>query len=223
MRVEGKKLRGRISILFIYIVIFMAILSFSIAVYGEDGQLMIVSERAKGHYDSGINKLAGKLYDKAIQEFSTAIELEPGYVDAYIRLSEAYLAMGNEPEAIKAYESGLQKGYDFLTIPYDELKPVFHDIAIAYYTAGKDDAGKGVIEKLKSLAHNRPKVQYRDAPEQSKSKGFVIEPQTTSSKRADEKNVEEIKKVWNKKLPGRSALFIFSAVVMVVVMLVISR
>ena len=106
-----------------------------------------------------INKIITEL-DNATKEFNKAIKLKKDYSDAYIKLAETYLVMGDEAKGISAYKSGLQMGYNTLTIPHIELKPVFHSIAKACFIDKGDLAGKEIIEKLINLLDNRLKKEY---------------------------------------------------------------
>lgn len=45
---------------------------------------------------------------EAIQEYETAIRLNPSYYKAYIGLSDAYLAIGDRKSALQAVERGLE-------------------------------------------------------------------------------------------------------------------
>jgi len=53
-------------------------------------------------YDRGMAEFALAEYDKAIDSFRRAVELDPGYFDAWHALGMACLRAGKIPEAIEA-------------------------------------------------------------------------------------------------------------------------
>ena len=73
--------------------------------------------------------LSEQNYEQAIIEFEKVLEIEPMNVDAYLGLSEAYLALGETDKAVKILEEGIEKtGSDKLRDKLEEiresLKPV---------------------------------------------------------------------------------------------------
>lgn len=58
-------------------------------------------------YDLGARYLTDGNYEEAIIAFEAAIKIDPKQVEAYKSLSEAYTAVGNLEEAIKALQDGI--------------------------------------------------------------------------------------------------------------------
>lgn len=76
------------------------------------------------HIDLGHTYLIELSYDKAVLEFTEAIEIEPMNADAYLGLAEAYAGMGDIPKAVEVLESGYDKtGDERLKNMLEELLP----------------------------------------------------------------------------------------------------
>jgi tetratricopeptide (TPR) repeat protein len=97
---------------------------------------------------------------EAIKEFDNIISSYPGYADVHIRLVEAYLAMGDEAKAMETYKKCLNLGFEGVTIPYDDLRSIFYEIAKADIGSGAEDSGKPVIDELMSLENLRLDSKY---------------------------------------------------------------
>lgn len=76
------------------------------------GVLGVLSMRGGGsgdiseHIDLGRKYLIELSYDKAVIEFTEAINIDPNNVDAYLGLAEAYEKIGDIPKAIEWLEKG---------------------------------------------------------------------------------------------------------------------
>lgn len=76
------------------------------------GVLGVLSMRGGGsgdiseHIDLGRKYLIELSYDKAVIEFTEAINIDPNNVDAYLGLAEAYEKIGDIPKAIEWLENG---------------------------------------------------------------------------------------------------------------------
>lgn len=55
---------------------------------------------AQAHYELGIIWLEAKRYAKAVEHLEQAVQLNPGYIDAYVPLATAYTGMGNYGKAV---------------------------------------------------------------------------------------------------------------------------
>jgi tetratricopeptide (TPR) repeat protein len=60
-------------------------------------------DNAEQHYNNGAKYYEQKEYEKAVSEFSKAIELNPNYANAYTSRGYAYDKMGNYEKAIADY------------------------------------------------------------------------------------------------------------------------
>ncbi len=79
---------------------------------------------AQEHIDLGNVYLIELSYDKAILEFTEAIEIEPLNSDAYLGLAEAYVGMGDTEKAVEVLEEGYDKtGDERLKDMLEELLP----------------------------------------------------------------------------------------------------
>ena len=56
-------------------------------------------ECAETYYNRGLAHSKNGELDKAIEDYTTAIELKPDYADAYYRRSKAWLHLGEEEKA----------------------------------------------------------------------------------------------------------------------------
>lgn len=79
---------------------------------------------AQEHIDLGRIYLTELSYEKAVLEFTEAIEIEPLNADAYLGLAEAYAGMGDTEKAIEVLEEGYEKTGDVrLKDMLEELNP----------------------------------------------------------------------------------------------------
>lgn len=67
---------------------------------------------AQEHIDLGRIYLTELSYEKAVLEFTEAIEIEPLNPDAYLGLAEAYVGMGDTEKAVEILEEGYDKTGD---------------------------------------------------------------------------------------------------------------
>ena len=75
--------------------------------------------------DLGHKYLVELSYDKAVLEFTDAIEIDPMNADAYIGLADAYIGQGDTDKAVEVLEKGFDKtGDDTIKEKLDELNPV---------------------------------------------------------------------------------------------------
>ena len=79
---------------------------------------------AQEKIDLGRVYLVELSYDKAVVEFTEAIEIEPMNADAYLGLAEAYMGLNNIDEAIEVLETGYERTGDRrLKDKLDEILP----------------------------------------------------------------------------------------------------
>lgn len=97
--------------IFIYILIAIAVVIMgTLAIWGNHNADTTVS--AQEHIDLGRIYLVELSYEKAVLEFTEAIEIEPLNADAYLGLAEAYVGMGDTEKAIEVLEEGYGKTRD---------------------------------------------------------------------------------------------------------------
>ena len=102
------------------------------------------------HYNNGEKYYQNGDYDKAIVEFTTAIELNPNYIDAYHHRANAYINLGK---------------YDLALADLDEAILLSPDNAFLYHVRGLfyreiGDFGKVLADQNKAISIN---PQYADA------------------------------------------------------------
>ena len=74
--------------------------------------------------DLGHKYLVELSYDKAVLEFTDAIEIDPMNADAYLGLADAYIGQGDTDKAVEVLEKGYDKTADEkIKEKLDELKP----------------------------------------------------------------------------------------------------
>ena len=58
---------------------------------------------AQRHFTAGQDKMQAELFEQAVREFKTAIELDPSLVLAHYNLGQSYMALKAYPAAVQAY------------------------------------------------------------------------------------------------------------------------
>ena len=106
----------------IYILIAIAVVIMgSIAILSN--QQTEESPSAQEHLDLGRIYLTDLSYDKAVVEFTEAVNIEPSNPDAYLGLAEAYEGAGDTDKAADVLEEGYEKtGDEWLKEKLDEIK-----------------------------------------------------------------------------------------------------
>ncbi|MCX4374914.1 MAG: tetratricopeptide repeat protein [Lachnospiraceae bacterium] len=97
--------------IFIYILIAIAIVIIGTLAILENHQADSTVS-AQEHIDLGRIYLTELSYEKAVLEFTEAIEIEPLNADAYLGLAEAYVGMGDTEKAAEVLEEGYGKTGD---------------------------------------------------------------------------------------------------------------
>ena len=92
------------------------------------------------YYDQGMSEFAMAEYDKAMESYRKAVELDPAYFDAWHALGMAFLHANRIPEAIEAGKRSVEIN------PNDMLA---HTSLSMYYMRAGD---KAMAEKDKGLA-----------------------------------------------------------------------
>lgn len=93
-----------------------------------------------------------KDYDKAMVDFSRAIELKSNYADAYYNRGLVYNNWGKYNEAIKDYNSSIQSRSQFA--------PVYYYRGNAYYNLGKYDSALADFKRAIELKYNSVSLYY---------------------------------------------------------------
>lgn len=119
--------------------------------------------------------------EMAIKGLNGILNSYSEYTDVYIKLIEAYILLGNGPKALELYENSNINRLSKITIPYEELRPIFYELAKAYMDSGMDVIGEQVIKKLMTIENERLDKEYEklklelEAMEQGHQKIMDIE------------------------------------------------
>ncbi len=132
----------------IYILIAAAVMIFgTIAILTNSKADKPVS--AQEHIDLGNVYLIELSYDKAVLEFTEAIEIEPLNPNAYLGLAEAYAGMGDTDKAVEVLEEGYDKTGD------ERLKDMLEELlangtaAVNTVTAATEDTTENYNDENK--------------------------------------------------------------------------
>ncbi len=104
--------------------------------------------------DAGWSRLAARDYDKAIEFFRKAVEIEPGFGFAHESMAIAYVQKGRCPEAIAVAEKGTKA---------DDSPFALAMSGGIYAACGKSDRAREVLEKLAGPYRNRYLCPYEIA------------------------------------------------------------
>lgn len=119
--------------------------------------------------------------EMAIKGLNGILNSYSEYTDVYIKLIEAYILLGNGPKALELYENSNINRLSKINIPYEELRPIFYELARAYMDSGMDVIGEQVIKKLMTIENERLDKEYEklklelEAMEQGHQKIMDIE------------------------------------------------
>ena len=97
----------------------------------------------QNHNNLGSVYTRRKEYQRAIQEYNTAIQLDPGYGDAYHNLADLYVNIGEFNKAIPLLDKALQLN--------PRLWQSHWDLALIYYKSGMLDKAKEEFKRVISL------------------------------------------------------------------------
>lgn len=89
-------------------------------------------------------------FQRSIEEFQKAIELNPGYADAYHNLANTYTQIGKIEEAIKNYQKAIEFG--------PHLWQSHQALAAVYFNQEKYDLAKQELEKAIAVNPQNPNL-----------------------------------------------------------------
>jgi tetratricopeptide (TPR) repeat protein len=93
-------------------------------------------ERAKLHYDQGVDKLTAGEYSEAINSFTSAIRYRVHFAEAYCRRAEGYAKLGLLDQAIRDYSRAV--GYDCRSIEAYLGRAAVYERQGDFYLAASD-------------------------------------------------------------------------------------
>ena len=102
------------------------------------------------HYENGIKCDDKNNTDEAIREYEKAVEINPGFPEAYLNLGHDYGLLGNTEKEIVAYKKAIELKADYVK--------ALHSLAMTYVEVGREDEAARCLGALKKL---RP-ADYRD-------------------------------------------------------------
>jgi len=114
-----------------------------LAVGGEPAPAPVAPRSAEAEYTQGLQSKAAKRFPEAIGRFRCAVELRPGYPEAWNELGFALRQTGQYGEALKAYDQALR-----LRPNYPEALEYLGE---AYVKLGRLDDARAILARLKSL------------------------------------------------------------------------
>lgn len=88
---------------------------------------------AELHYNAGLDFREKDLFEKAIEEFDAAIELEPQFAEAYYKRGNIYCKMGQLETGIQDLNKAIELN--------SQLNDAYYDRGAAYCTLGKLEQG----------------------------------------------------------------------------------
>jgi superkiller protein 3 len=98
---------------------------------------------AAQEYDRGLSATRAKEWSVAAAAFTKAIEMRPGYAEAWNGLGYALRSQGRYPEALRAYDEALRLRPDY--------PEALEYLGEAYVRMGRLDDARRVLERLKPL------------------------------------------------------------------------
>ncbi len=140
------KKRGLPVVLIIGIVCLVIAAIVIISVVSESGS---VAAKSKEKLDLGIKYLSELNYEQAIVAFNEAISIDPKNVDAYVKLSEAYVAIGDYDKAEEVLEKGQKEtSSEIIGAKKEELKKKRESVSnqVSYENSETKDEATQVMD-----------------------------------------------------------------------------
>jgi len=122
---------------------------------GRTEEAVITMEKARDldpislpiHTDLGLTYYFAREYDRAVEQYKKALELDPHFTRAYITLSSALALTGNYAEALPAVEKAIALTGDRTKVAY---------LGRIYALTGDRKKALEAVEELKELSKKRP-------------------------------------------------------------------
>ena len=128
-----------------YILIILSIVLFFLLSYASGQQEQTESMEAEFYYNRGIAYGKKGQYDRAISDFTKAIEIDPRYAEAYNNRGIAYGKKGQYDRAISDYTKALKINPMFAGAYYNR--------GVAYYYKKEYDKSLEDVEKAQNLGY----------------------------------------------------------------------
>jgi len=104
-----------------------------------------IENNAEAYYKLGIAWHRKGEYDRSINQYSKAIEINPRYVQAYISRGVAYARKGQLDKAISDYSKAIHIN--------SKIATAYHNRGTAYYFKGEHDKAWKDVNMAKSLGY----------------------------------------------------------------------
>ena len=104
------------------------------------------------YYNLGVEYQSGDLFDKAIEQFQTALSLKPGYTEAHYNLGITYQSKGLLDMAIQQYRTAL-------SLKPDDME-VHNNLGVAYQSKGLFDMAIQQYRTALSLKPDNVETHY---------------------------------------------------------------
>lgn len=119
-----------------------------------------VSGDAREAFERGMTAYRADRDEEAVGEFKRAVELDHDFAEAYYRLGNAHLALGNKDEAEKAFRDGV-KAYEKITKRDEKNSDALYFLGLCYEKLGEyDDAIKALKESVKTAPEGNDDKYY---------------------------------------------------------------
>jgi len=139
----------------------------------------------KNHNNLGDYYFRHGEYEKAIEEFKTAIELNPNYGDAYHNLANVYRQIGNTEEAIANYKKALSFN--------PNLWQSHQNLASRYFELGEYELALQELEKAVKINPQNPalyvnlgilylQLEEKEKAKEAYQKALQLDPQNQRAK-----------------------------------------
>ena len=99
----------------------------------------LLSEIKERHYGRGWKSFDEELYDQAIVEFKSAINIDSNFKEAHFHLGVIYIEQNRHSEAIEAFEKAISID--------DRFKEAYFNLGLAHFESGEREAAKKAADK----------------------------------------------------------------------------
>jgi tetratricopeptide (TPR) repeat protein len=131
---------------------------------------------ASAWYRLGLDLIGNNSPQEAVQACDRAIEIDPGFADAWKAKASALASSGRNDESLDAYDRAIE--------PYDQAIASDPNSAGAWYEKGSALRDRAVVMHVKG-ADNQGQARYLEEAVRSLNKSIEIEPQNADAWQAE--------------------------------------
>lgn len=118
---------------------------------------------AREHLNQGVQAYVAKKYDEAVEEFKTAVELDPELIDAYLYLATAYrsqfVPLAPSPENLRRGQQAIATYEQVLEMESDNTTAMAH-IADIYRNMNEPEKAKQWYRNLMDANYDKAEALY---------------------------------------------------------------